>query len=336
MIWSRLNKWYGSAKIVKKALFQKLESFPRISNKDYSKLRDLSDLLMELNAAKAEGDLPGLFYLNTARGVNPIVQKLPYGLQEKSNPMDPTINNNIKLHYSHFSVFVAFLHQQAQIRVACSNQDRTKKKLDDPDKTCPVHNKPHFLQKCSAFHAKSIEESKNFLKNGICFKCCISTAHTARECQCTLRCTECDSGLHPCVLHPGPPPWVKDTHPSSEHGGVYTNARAIECSKIPDIRVEIPTPNAAYFYSHLKPIAHLIPELNPCEGSPVTKNQDSLRAPPQSAGRLITKGCLAASSILKQPPRRNLEMLSLTQSHASTCDLTPSQETAPVPNVILG
>lgn len=43
----------------------------------------VSDLLMELQSARAEGDLPGLSFLDTARGVNPIVQELPFRLQEK-------------------------------------------------------------------------------------------------------------------------------------------------------------------------------------------------------------------------------------------------------------
>lgn len=37
----------------------------------------------------------------------------------------------------------------------------------------------------------------------------------------------------------------------------------IECNHMPDDRSEIPTPEAAKHHSHLKPIAHLIPELDP-------------------------------------------------------------------------
>lgn len=39
--------------------------------------------MMELDAAKAEGDLPGLAYLDTPRGVNAIVQRFTYGVQVK-------------------------------------------------------------------------------------------------------------------------------------------------------------------------------------------------------------------------------------------------------------
>lgn len=407
MIWNRLDECYGSAEVIEKALFQRLDSFPRISNKDFSKLRDLSDLLMELDVARVAGDLPGLSYLDTARGVNPIVQKLPYGLQEKWLSYGSSYKQHHQVAFPPFSVFAAFLHQQAQIRNdpsfmltdqmdynkvdkppwrasrskeisvhktevsqgAYSNQDRKAKTLDDPDKICPVHNKPHSLLKCRTFRTKPMEERKNFLKgNGICFKCCISTSHTAKECQCTVKCAECDSCLHPSALHPGPPPWVKEMHPTTEHGGEPDSAhqpkvsnqctqicgrdltdrscskillakvypeehrdkvltiyvildeqsnrslarsdffdafhmqsptssytlktcsgvsertgrtasgfyiesldgktvqrlpRLLECNEIPDDRAEIPTPSAASFHPHLKPIAHLIPELEP-------------------------------------------------------------------------
>lgn len=80
MAWGRLDQCYGSAHALEEALFKRLENFPKITNRDYSKLTKLSDMLMELQAAKDEGDLYGLSFLDTARGVNPIVQKLPFNM----------------------------------------------------------------------------------------------------------------------------------------------------------------------------------------------------------------------------------------------------------------
>lgn len=41
---------------------------------------------------------------------------------------------------------------------------------DDPNKNCPLHNKPHPLKKCRTFRLKSIDDRKAFLKQkGICF-----------------------------------------------------------------------------------------------------------------------------------------------------------------------
>ena len=60
---------YGSAEAIENALFKRIDSLPEIINRDGPKLTKLGDLLMELQAAKAEGDLPGLAFLDTARGV---------------------------------------------------------------------------------------------------------------------------------------------------------------------------------------------------------------------------------------------------------------------------
>ncbi|KAK0155364.1 hypothetical protein N1851_002321 [Merluccius polli] len=83
MAWMHLEECYGSPQTIEKALLDKLEMFPKIGNKDALKLRELGHLLRELESAKLEGYLPGLAYFDTSRGVNPIVEKLPYGLQEK-------------------------------------------------------------------------------------------------------------------------------------------------------------------------------------------------------------------------------------------------------------
>lgn len=83
MIWNRLERCYGSAEAIEDAMFKRIDKFPKIPSKDFAKLRKFSDLLMVVQCAKAEGDLPGLAFLDTARGVNPIIQKLPFYLQER-------------------------------------------------------------------------------------------------------------------------------------------------------------------------------------------------------------------------------------------------------------
>lgn len=81
--WDRLDDCYSSPEVIESALFKKLDSFPKISSKDNYKLREPGDILMELLSANEDGYLPGLAYLDTARGISPIVEKLPYSLQEK-------------------------------------------------------------------------------------------------------------------------------------------------------------------------------------------------------------------------------------------------------------
>ncbi|KAE8623342.1 hypothetical protein XENTR_v10005572 [Xenopus tropicalis] len=254
MIWHRLNECYGSAEVIENALFKRIDDFPKISNKGYQKLRELSDLLMELQVAKAEGDLPGLAFLDTA-----IVQKLPYNLQERWMAHGSKFKQTYNVTFPPFTVFVDFVYQQAKMRnypsfdltlphatplvpntrkavhktvhktnvsssgsfhrSADSSQEETNNK--DPGKQCPLHQRPHPLLKCRAFRGKSIDDRKAFLKeNHICYKCCSSTSHLAKDCKVSVKCTECDSTHHNTALHPGPAPWtLPHNKGASERGG---------------------------------------------------------------------------------------------------------------------
>ncbi|KAJ8346861.1 hypothetical protein SKAU_G00282620 [Synaphobranchus kaupii] len=59
MIWTRLQECYGSTEAIERALFSRIENFPKLSSKEPHKLRELSDLLLELEAAKLNGYLNG-------------------------------------------------------------------------------------------------------------------------------------------------------------------------------------------------------------------------------------------------------------------------------------
>lgn len=80
MAWGRLDEVYGSLEAIKQALFSKLENFPKVTTKDPQRLRDLTDLLSKLQAAKEAGYLAGLSCLDISRGIRPIIEKLPYNL----------------------------------------------------------------------------------------------------------------------------------------------------------------------------------------------------------------------------------------------------------------
>lgn len=86
-------------------LFDKLNCFPKISNKKPQKLRELADLLKEVELARLGGYLPGLSFLDTAWGVAPIVKLIPSNLQEKWMTKGPNTSFSSRYHflYSHFS-----------------------------------------------------------------------------------------------------------------------------------------------------------------------------------------------------------------------------------------
>ena len=70
-----------------------------------------------------------------------------------------------------------------------SDTSYAEKKTGDPDCKCPIHRKPHPFRKCRVFRFKPIEERKDDLKdNHICFKCCSSTQHMAKDCKASIKC----------------------------------------------------------------------------------------------------------------------------------------------------
>lgn len=71
---------------------------------------------MKLESAKDEGDLPGLSFLDTARGVNTIVQKLPFGLQEKWASVGASYKQQYHIPYPPFACFVDFVSQEASVK----------------------------------------------------------------------------------------------------------------------------------------------------------------------------------------------------------------------------
>ncbi|KAI3358292.1 hypothetical protein L3Q82_014670, partial [Scortum barcoo] len=266
LVWERLEECYGSPEVIERALFERLENFPKVSNKDPMKLRELGDLLTELNSAKSEGYLPGLSYLDTARGVNPIVEKLPHSLQEKWLAKGSQYKEQHYVSFPPFAYFTDFICGEARRRndlsfsltstpSKTSNQflknerperetrnakrqvsthktdvaanrstsqiDSSSYKPDDVGKQCPIHQKPHPLKKCRGCRSKPLEERRAFLKEiGVCFKCCSSTTHLAKNCKAALKCSECESEDHVAALHPGPPPWgTEKKDPPSQYGG---------------------------------------------------------------------------------------------------------------------
>lgn len=401
--WERLEDCYGSPEIIEKSLFDRIDSFPKISNKDAKKLRELGDLLQEVESAKHEGYLPGLTYLDTARGVAPIVDKLPYSLQERWMAQGSQYKSAHQVAFPPFSFFCDFISREARTRndpsfalssgihsvlkpeqqfkrqmkssvythktevsaATVSQTHSSNYELDDVNKVCPIHKKPHPLNRCRGFRIKPLDERKTFLKEkGVCYRCCATTTHLARDCKAAIKCKECGSDAHIAALHPGPPPsnlfdhggeGEKDTpqpaitskctevcgygecsrscskiclakvypegHPEGAiklyvilddqsnrslartkffdllhvkgENSTYTlrtcagvtetaGRRAtgfiiesldgvmkvklptlIECNNMPDDRAEIPTPDAARWHTHLKPIANCIPPLDP-------------------------------------------------------------------------
>ena len=251
MVWQRLEETYGAPEVIEHALFKKIDDFPKITNRDDTKLRELGDLLLELELAKAEGYSPGLAFLDTAKGVNTIIEKLPYSLQEKWITHASRYKLEHGVTFPPFYIFSRFVQEQARIRndPSFSFLSATQSKFDklaktsarpmisvkkteiaqctestdtseDPDRECPLHRKPHPLRKCRSFRSKPLDERKAYLKEkNICFKCCASSKHQAKNCPTKVTCKECQSERHNTALHPGPPSDIKPPPEGEQHGG---------------------------------------------------------------------------------------------------------------------
>ncbi|XP_039885710.1 uncharacterized protein LOC120732292 [Simochromis diagramma] len=261
MVWQRLEECFGAPEVIEHALLKKIQDLPKLTNRDNQRLRELGDLLLELHAAKTSGHLPGLSHLDTAHGVNPILEKLPYNLQEKWVAAASRFKRENAVSYPPFSFFVKLVNEEAKIRndpsfscvtsanannprietmtqqkyrshvsakrteiasnLAASPNVPTGKNNLDPDKQCPLHCKPHPLRKCRLFKSKTLEERKAYLKdNNICFKCCSSVQHMAKDCPKSVQCTDCGSERHITALHPNPRPQRAESLVASEgYGG---------------------------------------------------------------------------------------------------------------------
>ncbi|XP_059369650.1 uncharacterized protein LOC132107551 [Carassius carassius] len=234
MVWQRLEDSYGSPEVIENPFLKKLEDFPKIS---------------EIDAARVGGLLPGLSYLDMSRGINPIVQKLPFHLQEKWITSASYYKEQHHASYPPFPVFVKFVCDKAKtlndpsfapllhtspsvyrperlnkpnFKTAVSVRkteiipskcycESCEQKVVDPDKLCLLHYKPHSLRKCRGFRAKTLDDRKAILKEkNICYKCCSYVNHMTKDCNTSVHCNECKSH-HITALHPGPAPWKAET-----------------------------------------------------------------------------------------------------------------------------
>lgn len=78
-----------------------------------------------------------------------------------------------------------------------------------------------------------LDDSKKFLRDkGVCFRCCASVFHQAKDCDASIECAECGSECHVAALHFGPAPreskelvsykgqkGSKEQSPPEVHGG---------------------------------------------------------------------------------------------------------------------
>ncbi|CAG2194147.1 unnamed protein product [Mytilus edulis] len=116
-IYDRLQERYGRPEMVESALKRKLNAFQTITNKDCVKLYDLLDILTEIESSMLNPKYTTLLsYYNSSSGINPIVAKLPYFLQEKWTTRASSYKKSHDIAFPPFSLFVSYIRDMCEIR----------------------------------------------------------------------------------------------------------------------------------------------------------------------------------------------------------------------------
>ncbi|XP_076074970.1 uncharacterized protein LOC143045968 [Mytilus galloprovincialis] len=257
-LWKRLDERYGAPEMLEASLMSKLAKFPTLTNKDNARLYELSDILSEIEYHKENPKLGCLLaYFDSSSGINPIVEKLPYGLQEKWTTRATRYKSKYEVAFPPFTEFSAFIREISKTKndpgfifgskVTPNTKDATprftpqtyskvnvhktavEQQTEDSSQQqdlCILHKTKHTLIECRAFRAKPIEERKELLRqNNVCYKCCESTTHRSRDCNASINCNECGSKRHTTALHITRPQQSESSQfssPRQAYGGELT------------------------------------------------------------------------------------------------------------------
>lgn len=99
---------------------------------------------------------------------------------------------------------------------------------------CSQHTVPLVLRKCRALRGKTSEEIKSILKdNGMCFKCCTSPSHLAKDCKVTVKRVTVTSSCYAPQVFKGPstPP---DNGWHKEEQAVHSTVVSPSCTQVCD------------------------------------------------------------------------------------------------------
>ena len=265
LIWERLDSRFGSPEMIESSLHSRIVNFPKLTNNQRKELYELADLAAEIESIRKDERFYTTFaYFDSSLGVNRLVSKLPYNIQEKWTTAANNYKSTHRVMYPPFSFFASFVQKKATVRsdpgflyelpeskptlskqtkepfrtrnpshVSSTKTDvahnSTKLSSTPNSDTCPLHGTNHKLNNCRAFRQTPISERLDFIKKyGLCFKCCGPTKHMRSQCKENIKCSICASCDHPAALHVD-----REAKPSKKHEGekLEENINTV-CTKI--------------------------------------------------------------------------------------------------------
>ncbi|CAE1279280.1 unnamed protein product [Acanthosepion pharaonis] len=203
--------------------------------------------------AREDGNLPGLAYLDTARGLRPFITKLPSSLQDRWLSVGSEYKERHQVTFPPFKctqVCGGDLSEKSCSKICLVNVYPA----DQPDKTVRMYAIIDEQSNRSLVRSDFFDTFKN---DGPSFpyslKTCAGVIQTMGRRASGFQVESLD-GKNSLPL-PSP----------------------VECDKIPNDRSGIPTPEAALHHPHLRKIAHLIPTVEPKTPIMLLLGRDILR-----------------------------------------------------------
>ncbi|XP_071498147.1 uncharacterized protein [Diadema antillarum] len=214
---------YGNTSIVSSAFMKKLNSWPRISDRNPGGLRSFADFLQQVSVAKMTVDSLGI--LDYPQENVKLVMKLPFYLERKwRDEVDKWQRCGYGTYptFARFTEFVRSAAEKANIpELEHSRPDESKQKsVPSKSKTfqgrsfstsaetnkrieyssCPCCKQDHHLDDCPSFQKKSYHAKKAFFfQKYLCMGCGESSSHLVKECTKKRKCKKCGEAHLTCL-----------------------------------------------------------------------------------------------------------------------------------------
>ncbi|XP_072169077.1 uncharacterized protein [Diadema setosum] len=221
-----LAERYGSPSVVSSAFLEKLNTWPRVGDRDATGLSNFSDFLDQVGAAKLT--IPTLNILDFPQENVKLLEKLPSYLERQWREEIIRWRGRGYGDYPPFARFADFvrnaackanipelesLKRESRFKQATFGQSQTKSsgrtmmtsgsKVSQHGEysSCPFCKKEHYLDECQDFKKREYSDRKKFFfERRLCMGCGMDDRHRVKDCPQRKTCQVC-KGSHLTSLH---------------------------------------------------------------------------------------------------------------------------------------